>query len=192
MRVSDRAKRTIGGRPPGGSAHDRACLYIRDRAKQFIETVHPLEGGYELGAVELERPFCHEDRIAGYIDLAITASIDPPIPPWWRNEWGKPPRTIHVFFIEVKPMRQSIGETLRQFKHYQHLYELKLSELTLNDHSELLLANGPEIAHWVLATIYRPSVAELAIYQESGILVRTLDAERINSYTGTTLAKEMR
>jgi hypothetical protein len=35
-------------------------------------------------------------------------------------------------------------------------------------------------------------VAELAIYQESGILVRTLDAERINSYPVATLAKEIR
>jgi hypothetical protein len=199
MRASTQAKRVPGGRST--SAHDRACLYIRRRALEFIQRVHPIDDGYDNITIDLEFPLHEDGRIAGYVDLVIEAHPKQPLRPhsddYWRGinpalrldiesrERATWENCRDLFFVEVKTPgdSQSIGELLRQFKFYKHLVDQECAAVTRWEVAAYEQYGSSRLygkqKHWILATTGTPSdkVRELLAVEEIALV--PLDAEKI-------------
>lgn len=202
MRACQAVKQVPGRRTT--SAHDRACLYVRRRAEEFIQRVRPVDGGYCDVYTELERRLYQDNRVASYVDLVITAFPRETVtqhqkffdehPESYLGQTRDQPfeGSREAFFVEVKPWRESIGDLLRQFKYYMHLWDVaKADELTTaavrtefeylsNRYLGKEVSWLPKTAYWVLATVYKPTDEERQIFKDAGIIVTELAAHRIN------------
>lgn len=109
-------------------AHDRACLYIKDHAAEFLQCVKPASEGYAAISVETGWPIEQEaGSVAAWVDLLITGD-DIALPKRYREEHLRrypPPNTPpmmkwpspQALFVEVITWRQPVGEILRKLRH---------------------------------------------------------------------------
>lgn len=188
MRASERANLVPGGR--SNSAHDRACLYIKERALDFVQRVKPASKGYTLTYTEIERPLYEGGQIKGYIDLMITAlDIEADEKRSARlKEWGRFPYepVPDAFLIDVKPLRESIGQVTRQFKYYKHLWaeeDVRRRFEHLDPNLKALGFDWPDDGwpfqsiNWILAPVYKATPDERREFTAMGIQLTELNPQ---------------
>jgi hypothetical protein len=191
-------------------SHDRAALYVKSNASGFLQHVAPVAGGYDFIDARLEAPlyshwYLGEPQIGGWIDVQIAAcpkfrsisrdcagetsyetlvkhgrllrlgrelSERAPISAW----------DFDLFFVEIKPRGESIGQTLRQMQFYQHLWAQECNSYATDAAGEQRSQSRPhryDGVHWILAMVNAPQPHEVLECQRIGVVVAQLNEQRV-------------
>lgn len=171
-------------------AHDRACLYIKDHAAEFLQRVKPAADGYATIAVETGWPIEQRGTVAAWVDLLITG-VDIAQDKLYQEAHRSPhlwklPRAL---FVEVITWRQPIGDILRKLRHQRIAHEAAEAAR----YWEHFRYYGEGSDSWyrplfddvilVLAAVYQITAGEQREFTDAKIVVVELESESTEGRT---------